>query len=163
MSYLPENDTPTLYNNVLWVANDGSYGTGRVLVVDYQDWTDAQWDKFNELDDFGDPSIEQVLAIAEMSVSTSDSNITMLLRKNQIGDVLADFYQNGDVVMSKRLTDNEQENLDDFKEMNKHYRLTDILDARFKKIESGAWMNDDDGNETNLDYILNELIKLGSN
>ena len=90
MSYLPENDTPTLYNNVLWVADDGSYGTGRVLAVDTSKWTPAQWDKFNELTEGSDPDIEQVLAIAEMSDTTSDKRITMFLRKSELGDIIAD-------------------------------------------------------------------------
>lgn len=161
MSYLPENDTPTLYNNVLWVADDGSYGTGRVLAVDTSKWTSAQWDKFNELTEGFDPSIEQVLAIAEMSDTTSDKLITMFLRKSEMGDVIADFYKGKRKVTYKRLTQTECENLDELmSSLGEHIPLDNVLELRNEGYVNGWWMNNDDGNETNLDGMLNYLIEL---
>ena len=35
----------------LWVADDGSYGTGRVVTVDATNWNEADWQEFEEASD----------------------------------------------------------------------------------------------------------------
>lgn len=32
----------------MWVASDGSWGTGDFYVVDVSDWSDADWDDFED-------------------------------------------------------------------------------------------------------------------
>jgi len=36
----------------LWVADDGSFGTGDVEVIDSTDWTEDDWDAFEEASDW---------------------------------------------------------------------------------------------------------------
>lgn len=38
--------------NLMWVADDGSYGTGNFAVVDTKDWTDSDWEEFEEAADW---------------------------------------------------------------------------------------------------------------
>lgn len=150
-----------IHENILWVADDGSYGSSRILIVDTLKWTPAQWDKFNELTEGFEPSIEQVVAIDKASDSASERNITMLLRKTEVGDIIADFYDGKHKITYKRLTDVERENLDELmSNLGEHITLDNVLELRNEGYVNGWWMNDDDGNETNLDGMLNYLIEL---
>jgi len=36
---------------ILWVADDGSYGSGNMVVVDTRYWTDENWADFEEASD----------------------------------------------------------------------------------------------------------------
>jgi hypothetical protein len=47
----------------LWVADDGSYGSTQIVLVDTKDWTDADWEK---LADAGDSErMEVAVSISE--------------------------------------------------------------------------------------------------
>jgi hypothetical protein len=162
------------HENLLWVADDGSYGTGRILLVDTLKWTPSQWAVFTEITDSSYPTIDEVLAIdsndyvGKVSETQSDSTVVMLLSKNPVGDIVAKFYQRNVEVMGKRLTDTETYNLQDFIDDNAlngddvtvAIPLDKVLDTRTRLENNGAWMNDDEGNPTNLDLMLNELRDL---
>lgn len=171
MSYLPENDTPTVYNNALWVADDGSWGTSRILIVDTSKWSEKQWSVFNNVVDNGDPSIDDVIAIDNNDITTTSVGASVrkchvLLRKNKANDWVADFYLDDKIYTSKNLTDNEQSNLNDllirtsYFVVGKPIDLDDILELRNEGNVNGWWLNDDEGNQTNFDAILDELIEL---
>ena len=36
----------------MWVADDGSYGTGNFAVIDTSKWTESDWDEFEETADW---------------------------------------------------------------------------------------------------------------
>jgi len=38
----------------MWATDDGSYGSGRVVIVDTSKWTKRQWSWFEKLSDAGD-------------------------------------------------------------------------------------------------------------
>ena len=40
--------------DAMWASDDGSYGSGRVVVVDTSKWTKRQWAWFEKLADNGD-------------------------------------------------------------------------------------------------------------
>jgi hypothetical protein len=40
--------------NLLWATDDGSYGSGKVVLVDTSKWSKKQWQLFNDLADSGD-------------------------------------------------------------------------------------------------------------
>jgi hypothetical protein len=65
MAYLPEDDAPALYTDVLWVAQDGSYGTGRVLVMKRDQLTNDQLNLLDELND--NDKIEYALDVVRMA------------------------------------------------------------------------------------------------
>lgn len=37
--------------STMWVADDGSYGTGMIVTVDTTNWTDSDWQQFEEVSD----------------------------------------------------------------------------------------------------------------
>lgn len=37
--------------NVMWVTDDGSYGTGEVLIIDTSKWTDAELEQVSDASD----------------------------------------------------------------------------------------------------------------
>ena len=52
----------------LWVAEDGSYGSGEVLIVNTDGWTDEQWASWENATNSDEPSIEDAIAIADGKV-----------------------------------------------------------------------------------------------
>jgi len=40
-----------MLNDVLWVTEDGSYGTGIVFRANTEQWSDEDWQKFEEASD----------------------------------------------------------------------------------------------------------------
>jgi hypothetical protein len=42
----------TLHTNKGWVAEDGSFGNGDVIIFDADDLTSKQWDTLSELNDY---------------------------------------------------------------------------------------------------------------
>lgn len=47
----------------LWVTEDGTYGTSNIVLVDTNNWTDADWEK---LEDAGDSErMEVAVSIAQ--------------------------------------------------------------------------------------------------
>jgi hypothetical protein len=54
--------------NVMWVTDDGSYGTGEVLIIDTTNWTDA------ELEQVSDASDNERIEIAYQIALSKESN-----------------------------------------------------------------------------------------
>jgi hypothetical protein len=50
-------------HDTLWATDDGSYGSGRVVLVDTSVWTKKQWKWFNALADLGDVYAEDLAQI----------------------------------------------------------------------------------------------------
>ena len=67
----------------------------------------------------------------------------------------ARFYKNGEQVEWKRLTDTEEDNLEEFlEELEDKVDIAELIEAR----DSGMWMSDD-GEATNFELILTDLEK----
>lgn len=67
----------------------------------------------------------------------------------------ARFYKNGEQFEWKRLTDTEEDNLEEFlEELEDKVDIAELIEAR----DSGMWL-DDDGDTTNFELILNDLEK----
>lgn len=49
--------------NAMWATDDGSFGSGRVVLVDTSKWTDQQWEWFETLQDAGDVYAEDLAQI----------------------------------------------------------------------------------------------------
>lgn len=49
----------------LWVADDGSWGSGDILIADVETWTDEQVTAFDDISNNTDPSIAEVINILE--------------------------------------------------------------------------------------------------
>jgi hypothetical protein len=49
----------------LWVADDGSWGSGDILIADVGTWTDEQVNAFDDIANNTDPSIVEVINILE--------------------------------------------------------------------------------------------------
>jgi hypothetical protein len=47
----------------LWVAEDGSYGTSNIVLVDTGTWTDSDWERLEDAGDF--ERMEVAVAISE--------------------------------------------------------------------------------------------------
>jgi len=37
--------------STMWVADDGSYGTGRIVTVDTANWSETDWEELEEVSD----------------------------------------------------------------------------------------------------------------
>lgn len=69
----------------------------------------------------------------------------------------ARFYKDGVEVEWKRLTDIEEDNLEEFlEELEDKVDIADLIEAR----DSGMWMSTDDGDCTNFELMLNDLEKM---
>jgi hypothetical protein len=51
--------------DTLWVADDGSWGSGELLIAKVSRWTDAQVTALEELTHNDDPTIDEVINILE--------------------------------------------------------------------------------------------------
>lgn len=49
----------------LWVADDGSWGSGDILIADVSTWTDEQVNAFDDTANNTDPSIVEVINLLE--------------------------------------------------------------------------------------------------
>lgn len=68
----------------------------------------------------------------------------------------ARFYKNGEQIEWKRLTETEEDNLEEFlEELEDKVDIADLLKAR----DSGNWQAEED-DITNFELILNDLEKL---
>lgn len=57
----------TLHNNKFWVADDGSYGEGDILITDRDLWSKAQNNALEHITDSGEPTIEDVMDIINIT------------------------------------------------------------------------------------------------
>lgn len=44
-------ETPVVISNVLWIAEDESYGHCNVLLIDPRQWNDEDWEHFDNVSD----------------------------------------------------------------------------------------------------------------
>lgn len=51
------------WTNAMWATDDGSYGSGRVVLVDTSKWSEEQWAWFYALADSGDVYAEDLAQI----------------------------------------------------------------------------------------------------
>jgi hypothetical protein len=47
----------------LWATDDGSYGSGTIVVVDTTDWTEAQWERYEEISNNGEVFYDDLIKI----------------------------------------------------------------------------------------------------
>jgi hypothetical protein len=73
-SYRREGDgvKETTGKSVLWVADDGSYGYGKLLMFDTASWTDED---FNRLDEASDSERVDVAVDIEYQKETGNANL----------------------------------------------------------------------------------------
>lgn len=83
-------------------------------------------------------------------------HLTLKLRSEPtLLGIVAEFYSYGKIVIGKRLTDVEMENLSTFEDrLNTYIPLKDIVDEQDK----GFWLGTDDGDSTHFDQIMANVI-----
>jgi hypothetical protein len=57
----------TLHKEKFWVADDGSYGEGDILVTDRKGWSNSQNNALEHITDSGEPTIEDVMDIIDIT------------------------------------------------------------------------------------------------
>jgi hypothetical protein len=62
----------TIGKSVLWVADDGSYGYGKLLMFDTESWTDED---FNRLDEASDSERVDVAVDIEYQKEMGNANL----------------------------------------------------------------------------------------
>ena len=98
--------------------------------------------------------------IANVSDSTSVGNLTLKLIRNDLGELLANFYKDDKRVVFKMLTDNELSNLQDLEiKEGESIPLEYVIEHRNNGYVNGWWLGTDDGDTTNFDKILDDLIE----